>query len=56
MCCSAMARVKRIAQELAVRDVLIAGIGNSVASGEGDPDKAVTLEGSFCFKRFLRGG
>ena len=48
--------VKRIAQELAVRDVLIAGIGNSVASGEGDPDKAVTLEGSFCFKRFLRGG
>jgi hypothetical protein len=47
---------QRVVRELEVRDVLIAGIGDSIASGEGNPDKAVTLEGGFCFKRFLGGG
>jgi hypothetical protein len=47
---------QRVTTEIAVRDVLIAGIGDSIAAGEGNPDKAVELEGGFCFKRFLRGG
>jgi hypothetical protein len=47
---------QRIATEIAVRDVLIVGLGDSIAAGEGNPDKAVELDGGFCFKRFLRGG
>ncbi len=46
---------QRVVTEIAVRDVLIAGLGDSIAAGEGNPDRAVALEGSFCFKRFLRG-
>jgi hypothetical protein len=46
---------QRVVAEIAVRDVLIAGLGDSIAAGEGNPDKAVELEGGFCFKRFLRG-
>jgi len=46
---------QRVVAEIYVRDVLIAGLGDSIAAGEGNPDKAVELEGSFCFKRFLRG-
>jgi lysophospholipase L1-like esterase len=47
---------QRVVTEIAVRDVLIAGIGDSIAAGEGNPDKTVELEGGFCFRRFLRGG
>ncbi len=47
---------QRVVTEIAVRDALIAGIGDSIAAGEGNPDRAVELEGGFCFKRFLRGG
>jgi hypothetical protein len=47
---------QRVVTEIAVRDVLIAGLGDSIAAGEGNPDRAVQLEGGFCFKRFLRGG
>ena len=37
-----------------VKDVLIAGLGDSIASGEGNPDRPVTLaDGGFCFRRFL---
>jgi hypothetical protein len=46
---------QRVATEIAVRDVLIAGIGDSIAAGEGNPDVAVELDGGFCFRRFLRG-
>jgi|SRR5579883_7785 hypothetical protein len=46
---------QRVAAEITVRDVLIAGIGDSIAAGEGNPDRAVELEGGFCFRRFLRG-
>ena len=46
---------QRIVTEIAVRDMLIAGMGDSIAAGEGNPDKAVQLEGGFCFMRFLRG-
>jgi hypothetical protein len=47
---------QRVAAEIAVRDVLIAGLGDSIAAGEGNPDKAVELEGGFCFRQFLSGG
>jgi hypothetical protein len=47
---------QRVVSEIAVRDVLIAGLGDSIAAGEGNPDKAVQLEGGFCFKRFLSAG
>ena len=47
---------QRVTTEIAVRDALIAGLGDFIAAGEGNPDKAVELEGGFCFKRFLRGG
>ena len=47
---------QRVVTEIAVRDILIAGLGDSIAAGEGNPDQAVQLEGGFCFKRFLRGG
>jgi lysophospholipase L1-like esterase len=47
---------QRVATEISVRDVLIAGLGDSIAAGEGNPDRAVELEGGFCFKRFLAGG
>src|SRR5580693_116328 len=46
---------QRVVAEVAVRDVLIAGLGDSIAAGEGNPDKAVELDGTFCFKRFLHG-
>ena len=44
---------QRIRTEIAVRDLLIAGLGDSIAAGEGNPDRAVELEGGFCFRRFL---
>ena len=47
---------QRVSTEIAVRDVLVAGLGDSIAAGEGNPDKAVELDGGFCFKRFLSGG
>ena len=47
---------QRVATEIAVRDMLVAGLGDSIAAGEGNPDKAVELDGGFCFKRFLSGG
>jgi len=40
--------------EIAVRDLLITGLGDSIASGEGNPDRAVSLsDDGFCFRRFL---
>jgi len=47
---------QRVATEIAVRDVLIAGLGDSIAAGEGNPDRAVELDGGFCFRRFFRAG
>jgi hypothetical protein len=44
---------QRLASEIQVRDVLIAGMGDSIAAGEGNPDRAVRLsDEGFCFKRF----
>jgi lysophospholipase L1-like esterase len=43
---------QRVITEISVRDLLIAGLGDSIAAGEGDPDQAVQLEGGFCFRQF----
>ena len=47
---------QRATTEIAVRDMLIAGIGDSIAAGEGNPDRPVALsDEGFCFRRFLGG-
>jgi hypothetical protein len=39
-----------------VRDILIVGLGDSTAAGEGNPDRPVVLaDNGFCFGRFLSG-
>ncbi|MFL6800099.1 MAG: hypothetical protein ACJ8F3_22155 [Xanthobacteraceae bacterium] len=44
---------QRVVTEIQVRDVLIAGMGDSIASGEGNPDRAIRLsDDGFCFRRF----
>ena len=44
---------QRLVSEIQVRDVLIAGMGDSIAAGEGNPDRAVRLsDEGFCFQRF----
>ena len=46
--------VDSVTTEIRVRDLLIAGLGDSVAAGEGNPDEAVKLaDEGFCFRRFL---
>ncbi|MCX7315021.1 MAG: hypothetical protein NTV56_25795 [Alphaproteobacteria bacterium] len=46
--------VDSVSTEVVVRDLLIAGLGDSVAAGEGNPDRPVTLaDDGFCFRRFL---
>ena len=45
---------QRVATEIAVRDILIAGLGDSVASGEGNPDRPIALsDEGFCFRYYL---
>jgi hypothetical protein len=45
---------QRVSTQIAVRDFLIAGIGDSIASGEGNPDRAVALaDEGFCFRSYL---
>ena len=47
---------QRLIAEIQVRDVLIAGMGDSIAAGEGNPDRPIRLsDEGFCFKR-LGGG
>jgi hypothetical protein len=41
-----------LTEEVLVRDVLIAGLGDSVASGEGNPDRPIALaDAGFCFRQ-----
>jgi hypothetical protein len=43
---------QRLISEIQVRDVLIAGLGDSIAAGEGNPDRPIRLsDEGFCFKR-----
>jgi lysophospholipase L1-like esterase len=45
---------QRVSTEIAVRDILIAGLGDSIASGEGNPDRPVALaDEGFCFRSYL---
>jgi hypothetical protein len=45
--------VRRATANIAVRDLLIAGLGDSIASGDGNPDRPVALsDEGFCFRRF----
>ncbi|BBF91821.1 hypothetical protein [Blastochloris tepida] len=42
--------------DLEVRDLLVAGMGDSIASGEGNPDSPVMLsDKGFCYRRLLGG-
>jgi hypothetical protein len=45
---------QRVTSAIAVRDIFIAGLGDSIASGEGNPDRPVALaDEGFCFKSYL---
>lgn len=45
---------QRISTEIMVRDILIAGLGDSIASGEGNPDRPIALsDEGFCFRYYL---
>ncbi len=45
---------QRIATEIRVRDIFIAGLGDSIASGEGNPDRPIALaDEGFCFRYYL---
>jgi lysophospholipase L1-like esterase len=45
---------QRVSTEIRVRDILIAGLGDSIASGEGNPDRPIALsEEGFCFRSYL---
>lgn len=49
--------VRRATARIAVRDLLIAGLGDSIASGDGNPDRPVALsDEGFCFRRFAPAG
>ncbi len=44
----------RLSTEIMVRDIFIAGLGDSIASGEGNPDRAIALaDEGFCFRYYL---
>jgi lysophospholipase L1-like esterase len=45
---------QRATTEIAVRDIFIAGLGDSVAAGEGNPDRPIALsDEGFCFRYYL---
>jgi hypothetical protein len=45
---------QRLSTEIMVRDLFIAGLGDSIASGEGNPDRAIALsDDGFCFRYYL---
>jgi len=47
---------QRVATSIRVRDIFIAGLGDSVASGEGNPDRPIALsDEGFCFRSYLGG-
>jgi hypothetical protein len=45
---------QHLSTEIGVRDILIAGLGDSIASGEGNPDRPIALaDDGFCFRYYL---
>jgi hypothetical protein len=54
---TANGKTARATTEILVRDLLIAGLGDSIASGEGNPDRPVALaDDGFCFRQFIATG
>lgn len=48
--------IQRATTDIEVRDILIAGLGDSIGSGEGNPDRPVALtDDGFCFRSYLGG-
>ncbi len=42
--------------QIVVRDVFMAGLGDSIAAGEGNPDRAIALaDDGFCFRSYMGG-
>ncbi|MGY3357626.1 hypothetical protein ACVWZK_004289 [Bradyrhizobium sp. GM0.4] len=47
-------RTQRVQTEIQVRDIFVAGLGDSIASGEGNPDRPLALsDEGFCFRSYL---
>jgi lysophospholipase L1-like esterase len=45
---------QRVSTEIMVRDIFIAGLGDSIAAGEGNPDRAIALaDEGFCFRYYF---
>jgi lysophospholipase L1-like esterase len=45
---------QRLTTDIMVRDIFIAGLGDSIASGEGNPDRPIALsDEGFCFRSYL---
>ncbi len=45
---------QHLSTEITVRDFFIAGLGDSIASGEGNPDRSIALsDEGFCFRYYL---
>ena len=45
---------QRVTAEIVVRDIFVAGLGDSIASGEGNPDRPIALaDEGFCFRSYL---
>jgi lysophospholipase L1-like esterase len=45
---------QRLTTDITVRDILIAGLGDSIAAGEGNPDRPIALaDEGFCFRSYL---
>jgi hypothetical protein len=45
---------QHVTTEIRVRDIFIAGLGDSIASGEGNPDRQIALaDDGFCFRSYL---
>ena len=54
---SANGTTRRASGAIEVRDLLVAGLGDSIAAGEGDPDRPVALsDDGFCFRNFIPTG
>src|SRR5450631_422364 len=45
---------QHVSTEITVRDIFIAGLGDSIASGEGNPDRPIALsDEGFCFRSYF---
>src|SRR6476469_4759167 len=45
---------QRVQAEIQVRDIFVAGLGDSIGSGEGNPDRPIALsDEGFCFRSYL---